>query len=105
MKITEAIQMADTTHVVYFLLSAYVETLDYCDPARCYIPDVVTRLPIAGMTDVSGRASTVRSLTDGCAQSESRPLIEEVAEVFGAALQRLEYLERSVHLIRSSLSD
>ncbi len=49
--ITDALKQAQTEHVVYFLLTAYVETLAYSG-SRYGIPDNVKRLPIDGKTDV-----------------------------------------------------
>ena len=42
--LSDAIKLAQTEHVVYFLLAAYVETLDFYDS----IPARAKRLPMAG---------------------------------------------------------
>jgi hypothetical protein len=104
LKITEAIKTADTEHVVYFLLTAYVETLQYYDPLRSCLPEHVKRLPMAGMSDVSERLRAVRSASEQNAQSEARTLIEEVFEVFSAAFQRLSALQQSHQFLISWLS-
>ncbi|MGZ5094423.1 MAG: hypothetical protein ACXWCY_20470 [Burkholderiales bacterium] len=101
MKITEAIKTADTEHVVYFLLTAYVETLDYYDPLRSCLPEHVKRLPMTGMSDVSERLRALRTAIGKYAQSQARLLIEEVVEVFGAALQRLRALQNVHQFVRS----
>lgn len=97
MKITEALAIADTEHVVYFLLTAYVETLAFYDPLRSCLPEHVKRLPIAGMSDVSERLRAVLpSAIEQSTQSQARPLLHEVIEVFGAALERLQYFQKQV---------
>ena len=83
LKITEAIKTADTEHVVYFLLTAYVETLDYYDPLRSSLPEHVKRLPMMGISDISDRLRAVRGAIEQYAKSQARLLIEEVVEVFG----------------------
>ena len=104
MKITEAIKTADTEHVVYFLLTAYVETLDYYDPLRSSLPEQVKRLPMTGIPDISDRLRAVRGAIEQYAKSHARLLIEEVVEVFGAALQRLSALQEAHQFARSWLA-
>ena len=95
MKITEAIQTADTEHVVYFLLTAYVETLGYYDPLRSSVPRDVKRLPVTGMADVSERLGALRLTIEHYARSKTRLLIEEAVEIFSVALQRLTVLQKA----------
>jgi hypothetical protein len=104
LKITDAITTADTEHVVYFLLTAYVETLDYYDPLRSSLPEHVKRLPMAGVRDVAERLRALSGSIEQYAQSQARLLIEEVLEVFSAALQRLKALQKAHQFIRSWLS-
>ena len=96
MKIIEAIESADTVHVVYFLLAAYVETLDYYDPLRSCLPDHVKSLPVADISDLAARLGTLRSLRDQHTRSRLRMPLEEALEVCGAAMRRLsEHARRS----------
>jgi hypothetical protein len=104
LKITDAITTADTEHVVYFLLTAYVETLHYYDPLRSSLPEHVKRLPMAGISDVADRLRALRGSIERYAQSQARLLIEEVLEVFSAALQRLKALQKAHQFVRSWLS-
>jgi hypothetical protein len=104
LKITDAITTADTEHVVYFLLTAYVETLHYYDPLRSSLPEHVKRLPMAGISDVAERLRALRTSIEQYAQSQARLLIEEALEVFSAALQRLKALQNSHQFVRSWLS-
>ena len=93
MQITDAIRTADTEHVVYFLLTAYIETLHYYDPLRSALPEDVKRLPMSGLSDVAERLRALRAATERYAHSQVRLLIEEVVEVFRAALQRIRALQ------------
>ena len=104
MKITEAIGTADSEHVVYFLLSAYVETLEHYGPSGDSLSDDVKRLPIAGMPDVCNRVGALQGAIERYAQSKSKQFVEEAVEVFGAALQRLKYLQDVHRFARSWLS-
>jgi hypothetical protein len=104
LKITEAIETADTEHIVYFLLTAYVETLDYYDPLRSSLPEEVKRLPMSGISDISDRLRAARDAIEQYAKSHAKLLIEEVIEVFGAALRRLSALEKARQFARSWLA-
>ena len=95
MKITEAIKTADTEHVVYFLLTAYVETIGYYDPLRSSVPSYVKRLPVTGIADVSKRLGALRMTIERYARSKTRLLIEEAVEIFSLALQRLTVLQNA----------
>ena len=89
--LNDAIKLATTEHAVYFLLTAYVETLDYYDPPRSSIPARAKRLPMAGKADVLERLHVLRNARKAHTQSGSiaRAVIEEAVDVFSAALQRL----------------
>jgi hypothetical protein len=104
LKITEAIKTADTEHVVYFLLTAYVETLHYYDPLRACLPEHVKHLPMTGMSDISERLRAVRSAAEQHAEPQARLLMGEVLEVFSAALQRLSELQKTHQFVASWLS-
>lgn len=96
MKIIEAIGTADNEHVVYFLLTAYVETLDYYDPLRSCLPEHVKSLPIVGISDVAARLRTLRRVIAQYARSQVRLLLQEALEVFRAALRRLREREHEL---------
>jgi hypothetical protein len=102
LKITEAIRTATTEHVVYFLLTAYVETLDYYDPPRSFVPEHVRRLPVTEFSDVSNRLRALRTAIEQYTRSKIRPLIKEAVEVFTAALQRLRVLQNVHQFVRRS---
>ena len=97
MVLTEAIKSARTEHVVYFLLAAYVETLDYFDPLRSSLPQSVKKLPIEGLADVVERLGAVRAaiLERTPCETRARLLFMEAVDVFTAASQRLRTLQQS----------
>lgn len=87
--ITDAIQTAQTKHTVYFLLTAYVETLALSES----IPENVKRLPICGKADVKQRSEVMHTVL-------RRPLrdrrmvrkIEEATNLFDTASEQLKKL-------------
>jgi hypothetical protein len=104
LQITDALTTADTEHVIYFLLTAYVETLDYYEPLRSALSAEVTRLPLAGLSDIAGRLSTLQTARERSAPSRVRFLIEEAVEVFDAALQRIRALQNAQQSLASWVS-
>jgi hypothetical protein len=92
--ITDALTQARTEHVIFFLLTAYAESLGWYDPRRSGVPGRVTRLPIAGRVDVVERLYVLRQVLEAhVRESEIRVLIEEAFEVFSAASRRLKFLQ------------
>jgi hypothetical protein len=59
---------------------------------------------MAGISDVAERLRSLRSSIEQYAQSQARLLIEEVLEVFSAALQRLKALQKAHQFFKSRLS-
>ena len=94
MTITDALKQAQTNHVVYFLLTAYVESLGWYDPPRSSLPARVVRLPVRGITDVIKRLKALRRVVRRRAHEASSVgrVIEEAVEIFSAASQRLSSL-------------
>lgn len=91
MTILDALRLANSEHVVYFLLTAYVETLHYCGEAQFAVPPHVTKLPLSGKSDVMAR---LRAFSRAARDAERHPpamrcVIEEAAEIFAAASRRL----------------
>jgi hypothetical protein len=88
--ITDAIKQAPSEHVVYFLLTAYVETLGCVDLG---IPEDVKRLPISGKPDVHERLGIMRDvLNRPRGVNTEKAVVEEAVDVFGAASEQLERL-------------
>lgn len=96
MLIHEAIRDANTRHEVFFLLTAYVEAVGYCDQENL-LPWQVRELPLAGIEDVKARIyglhPRVRSMTPGYDDEVARRIINEALDVYTTALRRLASLE------------
>ena|SRR5882757_5606543 len=91
MDITDVIRDADSEHVVYFLLVAYIEALQFCNrlPAR------LTRLPVTGIHDIGTRYQDLVIELDSASRKlddKACVLIAEALNVFGTALHRLALL-------------
>ena len=54
--IADDIRKADTEAMIYFLLTAYIDSARSSGKLAS-VPDHITRLPVRGVADVSGRAS------------------------------------------------
>ena len=89
--IANAIKKARTEHVVYFLLTSYMEARA-CGDEHTDLPDEVTRFPIAGETDVGGRLHALQQSVQG--KNETPPVVEEAVRVFSAAAEQLMWLNR-----------
>ena len=101
MKITQAIRNAESEHVVYFLLTAYVETLGYYDPLRSSLPEHVKALPVSGLPDVAQRLSTVQRLLERHTEHDKAAVLQEAADILAASAQRLGALQDTADSIRS----
>lgn len=90
--LTEAIRDAQTEQAVYFLLTAYIETLGYSDTYG--ISEKVKRLPIGSKTDVRNRLGVMRNALHAPAATEPavRRILEEATDVFGTAFRHLRKL-------------
>ena len=81
LSIIEAIQRAESEHAVYFLLTAYLESLWETENGSG-LRGSLRRLPIAGESDVQERAEALATAADG-------PIAAEAAEIFRVASQKL----------------
>jgi hypothetical protein len=89
--ITDAIKSAETKPVVYFLLTAYVETLGVKNGYG--IPEKVKHLPIGNEADVKRRSDAMHDVLHApMPDPHAIPVIEETVEVFDAASEQLEKL-------------
>lgn len=76
--IIDAIKSAQTKHALYFLLTAYVETLAFVES----IPEKVRKLPIRGKADVRMRWKVIQDLLRGpLPDRQVGPKIEEAADI------------------------
>jgi hypothetical protein len=86
MMIVDAIGSAPTQHAVYFLVTAYIESLSHFERS-CGVPAEALELPIRGGADIEDRARMLRGHT--AAAPESIVAISELAAVLGSAIDRL----------------
>jgi hypothetical protein len=94
MTIIDTLGRAGTDHIVFFLLTAYVESLGWYGSAKSYFPARVLRLPVAGLKDVIERVSALRHARRVHAHRPSRRRVrlEEAIDVFDTASRRLMFL-------------
>lgn len=98
MTINDVIREAKSEHEIYFLVTAYVEAVRYCDRLN-FLPEQVRDLPFKGVNDVKTRidglkAELGRSLAQKADSPSRAVVIKETADVLGDALKRLQWLER-----------
>lgn len=95
MPIRDAIQRANSIHEIFFLLTAYVEAVGYCDKLNL-LPWQMRDLPLAGVHDVKMRIvglqlrlHDIRSDPNQC----DRLVMEDAMTIFSVALRRLTSLQ------------
>jgi hypothetical protein len=107
MMIVDAVNSAPSQHAVYFLVTAYLESLRHFE-RTCGVPQRVIELPVASATDLSERLEALRRTRD--AMSESTVVVSEVSAVLSSALSRLDMLcvttpgavtRPAMHLVKS----
>src|SRR5215210_2972688 len=86
MMIVDALSSAPTQHAVYFLVTAYIESLRHFEAAVA-VPKAVLHLPISGRDDLASRLAVLQN-------NINRPLeavvpVSEIASVLTCALTRL----------------
>jgi hypothetical protein len=86
MMIVDAIRSAPSEHAVYFLVTAYMESLRHFEESSG-VPEPITRLPIAGRHDLHERLTLLRSSIT--TPLESIVPVPEVGAVLDSALERL----------------
>lgn len=95
MPIRDAIQEANCIHEIFFLLTAYVEAVGYCDKLNL-LPWQMRDLPLAGVHDVKmrifGLQLRLQEVTSDPNQGD-RLVIEEAMTTFSVALRRLASLQ------------
>lgn len=96
MVIADAIREAETEYVVFFLLKTYLDT-ESRRAALKQLPAKITRVPIADKEDARSRYMLLNAEYDAAARrgdDKLRPSIKEALAVFGAAVLRLEALDK-----------
>ena len=98
MLITDVMRRLNTEHEVNFLLTAYVETLQFYAAEKRLPPGVAT-LPLRGTDDIEARFNELRGAQlCGAARSlcdTQSAIAREATEIFGAAHTRLQTLRSS----------
>jgi hypothetical protein len=96
MLIIDAMRRADTAQEICFLLTSYVETLQFYDAAE-HLPAAVTALPVRGLDDIAARLAGLQDMRR--LEPARMPLgtdcamIDEAANLFREALLRLDALD------------
>ncbi|HUL41980.1 MAG TPA: hypothetical protein VLV32_08780 [Burkholderiales bacterium] len=96
MTIATIIREANTEQEIYFLLTAYIDALQFGDKLNC-LSEHLRKLPLTGLEDL--RARSIKLVTELDAASKRLDdkvctVIKEALEIFGAALSRLESFQR-----------
>lgn len=91
MLFSDAIQEFNTEHEMFFLLTAYVEALGYCDKLSV-LPWQMRDLPLAGADDIKARIFGLHLRLRGMTSDGDHAVrlsIEKTINVFRTALRRL----------------
>ena len=88
MLITNALRDATSEHEIYFLLTAYVEAVRYCDKLNM-LPPAMKDLPVSGAVDVVARMEALRAGLGATpvksATSSAKPLISSARRCCASA--------------------
>jgi hypothetical protein len=90
MMIVDALSSASTQYAVYFLVTAYIESLRHFD-ASVAVPKGVLHLPLSGREDLAIRLAALQNNIN--VPLEAAVPVSEVARVLASALQRLSALD------------
>jgi hypothetical protein len=93
MMIVDAIDSAPNEHTVYFLLTAYMESLGHFERSAG-VPAHVLRLPIQGPDDLKSRLEAVHEHTGDTV--DAIVPASEVAGVMTSAIRRLTHLDAAL---------
>jgi hypothetical protein len=95
MLMIDVMRRLNTEHEINFLLTAYIETLQFYESATC-LPPGVSALPLRGIDDIETRfAELLGAELCGLARSHcdtQGAIAHEATEIFGAAFMRLRAL-------------
>lgn len=97
MTITDVIRVAGSDHVIYFLLSSYVNTSRYGDRLKS-LPEQVAALPLTSRDDVKSRFEILMRELDAASKrldDQACDILKEALAIFGIALNRLQSLDGS----------
>lgn len=96
MLIIDALHSASTAQEVCYLLTNYVETLQFYDASR-QLPAGFTALPVRGLDDIAARLAGLQSVRHpaDARMAGNSAFLDEAINLFGEALHRLQTLERA----------
>ena len=89
MMIVDALSSAPTQHAVYFLVTAYIESLRHFDAVA--VPKAVLHLPLSGHDDLAARLALLQNSING--PLEAVVSVSEIAGVLACAMTRLTRLD------------
>lgn len=100
MLVSEVMHRLNTEQQIQFLLTAYLESLQYYDTAS-HLPPGVATLPLNGMADIEARFSELLG-AELCGLARSNcdtrgAIAREATQIFGAASTRLQALRQSAN--------
>lgn len=100
MLIIDVMRRLNTEHEIQFLLTAYVETLQFYGAEKRLPPGVAT-LPLNGVDDIEARFTDLLG-AELCGLARSPrdtqgAIAHEATEIFGAAYTRLQVLRLPTH--------
>jgi hypothetical protein len=90
MIIVDALSSASTQYAVYFLVTAYIESLRHFEPSVA-VPKALLHLPLSGRDDLAGRLATLQNNIN--VPLEAVMPVSEIAGVLASAVARLAALE------------
>ncbi|MDB5864206.1 MAG: hypothetical protein JWO70_2012 [Betaproteobacteria bacterium] len=93
MMIVDAVSSAPTRHSVYFLVTAYIESLRHFE-RTCGVPPMVLHLPVHSTADLAERLEALHCNTE--VALEAVVAVSELAAVLISALRRLDTLEPGI---------
>jgi hypothetical protein len=93
MMIVDAVSAAPTRHSVYFLVTAYIESLRHFERTSG-VPGMVLELPVSGAADLAHRLDALRRNSD--VKLEAVVAVSELAAVLACALTRIQALEPEI---------
>ena len=107
MLIVDALRRSNLPQEVNFLLTCYIDGLQFYDAARA-LPAGITALPVHGADEIEARLMALQQALGIHASQpgeSDRVIVNELAEVFAEALHRLKALEAAADLPASALGN
>ena len=103
--ITDYIRQAKTEYEIYFLLTAYIQTVRFCDKVEC-MPKHMAALPLGGKADLQARFDGLIVDLDSASKrldDKACVVIKEALVVLSSTLNRLWAIDNKRRWPRSAL--